>query len=285
MDTPGEVKTLCALNINNITCIPEDQIKENFSSNRNEPVVDIIIKNAKKMQCDGNVQEMELCLMDKLGHKEKIVKYFKPEANGFSHNYWLNNTEIDNIQYHLYSNYKGYYYSNIHMIDLGMFDPRNKEHIGYNPMDLKSIDFIKELKGEGVLNENGELKYYGVVMNTDTSDGRGIHWFSIFMDFTATPMTIEYFNSSGFDIKTKSFKLFLLNLADMVSLKVRPCNFIKVSDIQHQKSTTSNCGVYSLYYLWKRLGGTPYTFFRDNKIEDNHIVLFRKYFFRPNEKK
>ncbi len=286
MNTQDEVKTLCALNMNNITCIPEEKLKEKFSEGgRNQDsAVDIIKKNAKNMKCSGNLQEMELCVMDKLGHKEEIVKYFKPETKGFSHNYWLNNTEIDTVQYHLYSNYKGYYYSNIHMIDLGMFDPQTKDYIDYNPMDLKSIDFIKELKGSGVLLDNGDLKSYGVVMNTDTSDGRGIHWFSIFMDFSSNPMTIEYFNSSGFDIKNKNFKMFLLNLADKISVNVAPCKFIKVSDIQHQKSSTSNCGVYALYYLWKRLGGTPYTHFRDNKISDDHIVTFRKYFFRPKEK-
>lgn len=285
-----DVKTLCALNLNNTTCIPEAELKKKINESKEysgeiyiDSVEDLINKTSKKLQCVGaNLQENELCIMEKLDNKKEIIKYFKPTTKGFTNSYWLNNTEIDNIQFQLYSNYKGYYYSNIHMIDLGMFNPKNKENIDYNPLELKNINFVKELKGEGLLKENGDLKYYGVVMNTDTSDGRGIHWFSIFMDFTTTPITIEYFNSSGYDIKNKEFKSFLMKLADDIDLKVRPCKFIKVSDIQHQKSTTSNCGVYALYYLWKRLGGTAWDYFQKNKIEDDYIVLFRKYFFRPD---
>jgi Ulp1 family protease len=118
-----------------------------------------------------------------------------------------------------------------------------------------------------------------MVVNTDTSKGGGIHWFSIFIDFEATPITIEYFNSSGYDIKNKEFKKFFVDLADTISLKKRECKFVKVSDIQHQNSNTSNCGVYALYYIWKRLGGESIEFFKKNKINDDHIVLFRKYFF------
>jgi hypothetical protein len=288
---PSEVETLCALNLNNSTCIPEEELKnkiKNFNYEDNidsESVEKLLERKGVEFQCKGeNLQEIELCVMEKLEGKKEIVKYFKPETKGFTHSYWLNNTEIDNVQYHLYSNYKGYYYSNIHMIDLGMFDPRNKEHIQYSPTEIMNIDFVKELKGNGILTENGDLKYYGVVMNTDTSDGRGIHWFSIFIDFTSTPITIEYFNSSGYDIKNKNFKSFLIKMADSIDLNIKPCKFIKVSDIQHQKSTTSNCGVYALYYLWKRLGGTPWEFFQKNKIEDEFIVIFRKYFFRPSIK-
>ena len=68
-----------------------------------------------------------------------------------------------------------------------------------------------ELINKTTLNYNGELKYFGMVCNTDSSSGSGIHWFSIFIDFTLNPIQIEYFNSSGYDIKNnydgKEFKV------------------------------------------------------------------------------
>jgi hypothetical protein len=267
--------TICALD--NKTCIEEKDLNiilgtDNITTQ----------EKARELNCSGGDNEMQLCIMQKLEKNKEIVKYFKPTTKSFSHTHWLNNTEIDTVQYQLMNNYKGYYYSNIHMIDFGMFTPSTAEHIDFNPIGLTNIDFVKELKGEGIFTENGKMNKYGVVVNTDISSGSGIHWFAVFIDFDSTPITIEYFNSSGYDIKNKEFKLFFINLANDISLKVRPCNFVKVSDIQHQNSSTSNCGVYALYYIWKRLGGECIDFFKKNKINDEHIVLFRKYFFRSN---
>jgi len=267
--------TICALNKE--TCLEDKELSKILDTSNITTE-----EKAKELNCSGDKNEMQLCIMQKLEKKKEIFKYFKPTTKSFSHTHWLNNTEIDTVQYQLMSNYKGYYYSNIHMIDFGMFNPSTSEHIDYNPIALTNIDFVKELSGEGIFTENGPLSNYGVVVNTDISSGSGIHWFAVFIDFKSTPITIEYFNSSGYDIKNKEFKLFFINLANDISLKVRQCSFVKVSDIQHQESSTSNCGVYALYYIWKRLGGESIDFFKKNKINDEHIVLFRKYFFRNN---
>lgn len=252
-------------------CVPSKEINEEVESLENK---------AESLNCSGDINEKTLCVMKKLNKENLIVKYFKLPTKSFSHSHWLNNTEIDTVQYQFMTNYKGYYYSDIHMIDFGMFPPSNKDHIDYNPIPIKDINFVNELEGTGVLTSNGPLKNYGMVVNTDVSSGCGIHWFSIFIDFTSTPITIEYFNSSGYDIKNKEFKKFFINLADTITLKKKECQFVKVSDIQHQNSSTSNCGVYALYYIWKRLGGESIEFFKKNKINDDHIVLFRKYFFK-----
>jgi hypothetical protein len=251
-------------------CVSSKEINEEVESFENK---------VESLQCTGNINEKTLCVLKKLNKENIIIKYFKPSTKSFSHNHWLNNTEIDTVQYQFMTNYKGYYYSDIHMIDFGMFSPSNKNHMEYDTVPIKDIDFVSELDNKGVLTSNGPLKNYGMVVNTDTSEGGGIHWFSIFIDFSSSPITIEYFNSSGFDIKNKEFKKFFVDLADTISLKKRECKFIKVSDIQHQNSSTSNCGVYALYYIWKRLGGESIEFFKKNKIDDDHIVLFRKYFF------
>jgi hypothetical protein len=71
-----------------------------------------------------------------------------------------------------------------------------------------------------------------------------------------------------------------LNLADEITREVKKCNFIKVTDIQHQREDTANCGSYALFYIWKRLNGTPYSYFAENKIKDEHMEEFRKFLYR-----
>jgi len=265
--------SLCSLNKKG-NCVPESEISK--IEDKSSSSIDELVESEKCTKAEDKT----LCVLESLGEKIIVTKYFKPVTKSFDKMHWLNNTEIDNVQYQMMLNYPGYYYSNIHMIDLGMFNPSNKDIIDYKSVSLKDIDFIKELKGEGQLTSNGPLKKYGLVMNTDVSSGRGIHWFAIFMDFDSTPMTIEYFNSSGYDIRNKTFKAFMYNLADEISIKIKECKFVKVSDIQHQREDTSNCGVYALYYIWKRLGGTPFETFSKNKVSDECIVTFREYFFR-----
>lgn len=267
--------SLCSLNKPG-ECVPDEEISkiEKKQSTSLESLVD-------KYQCSKS-SDTTLCVMESLGEDKTIAAYYKPITKSFDKMHWLNNTEIDHVQYQFMINYPGYYYSNIHMIDLGMFDPSNKDLLDYSPSQINNIDFVNELKSPNLFTSNGPLKYYGLVVNTDVSSGRGIHWFAIFMDFTSSPMTIEYFNSSGYDIRKKDFKSFMLNLADDLTVAGMPCKFVKVSDIQHQSEDTSNCGVYSLYYIWKRLGGTPYEEFGKKKVSDECVVTFREYFFRKS---
>jgi hypothetical protein len=216
-----------------------------------------------------------------------IITYFKPVTKQLHKNYWINNTEIDNIQYQFQKKFKGYYYSYIHMIDLEMYKPQNNELLLNHEkiLNIKDINFKNELnKLNNYLKYNGDLKYYGIVCNTDTSQGSGIHWFSIFIDFTNNPITIEYFNSSGYDIKNddygNNFKNFFINLADDLTFNKKNCKFIKVTNIEHQRSDTANCGSYSLYYIWKRLNNTSYEYFKDNQIIDEDMEKFRSFLWR-----
>ena len=293
---------ICSLNNNFKFCISEIIIKKLTNQNEEKDIDDIVDELAKQTKCTlaDNDPKKGLCILKTLANEAEnkeiakvasgaILTEFKPITKDFDHNNWLNNTEIDHIQHQLAHLFKGYYYSYIHMIDLVMIDPKHSDKLDYEVYPFKDINFINELKKENhVLTHNGDLKYYGVVMNTDHSSGGGIHWFSIFIDFTASPHTIEYFNSSGYDIKNKEFKKFLLNLKHDINynkqlnekINIGPCEFIKVTSIQHQLSTTANCGSYALYYIYERLNGTPYSYFANNKITDEKARSFREILYR-----
>lgn len=304
--------SLCTLNNKNI-CLPTNIIKileRNIIPTKNNLSNDVIIeKIANKLNCNifnsendennenkdsKNTSSKELCIIENIKNntdndevkelmKKVLITHFKPITKSFDGNYWMNNTDIDSIQYQMQNLFSGYYYSNIHMIDLIMFDPKNAHLMknGDKIKSIKEINFIDELKKtNNILTYNNDLKNYGVIFNTDYSSGSGIHWFTIFIDFQSNPIKIEYFNSSGYDIKNNKFKTYFINLADEITLKFKKCIFVKVTDIQHQRNNTANCGGYSLFYIWKRLNNTPYEYFSKNKISDENIVEFRKFLFR-----
>jgi hypothetical protein len=293
--------SLCVLNSKKESCLPKKVIKDLEkkilpNNELNLPIHIIIDKLANKLNCNSSdhISSKEICIIENLkntnndSHVKKVMNktlltFFKPITKSFDGKYWMNNTDIDSIQFQLQNLFKGYYYSNIHMIDLIMFDPINNDLMqnGHKIKSIKEIDFINELKGIGnKLTYNGELKNYGIVINTDSSNGKGIHWFSIFIDFQSTPIKIEYFNSSGYDIKNIKFKTFFINLADEITKDFKKCIFVKVTDIQHQRENTANCGSYSLFYIYKRLNKIPYEYFANNKITDEQMEAFRKFLFR-----
>ena len=73
--------------------------------------------------------------------------------------------------------------------------------------------------------------------------------------------------------------IFIMN----ISLNYKPCIFKKVTDIEHQRSDTANCGSYSLYYIWKRLNGTSSEYFANNQIIDEDMESFRKFLWRTHK--
>jgi hypothetical protein len=66
---------------------------------------------------------------------------------------------------------------------------------------------------------------------------------------------------------------------DPNTLDLRPVIATPVSSVSHQKNDTE-CGVYSLFFIRKRIVGVPYTYFQDHVISDNEVKEFRKYIFR-----
>jgi hypothetical protein len=282
-------------------CLPKNIIVDLHQKiiSTNEPKVSkepkhIINELSSQLNCtiDKNV---EVCIINNapIEESEKITlkaEYFKPEGD-IDPIAWLNNTNIDEVQEQLYKKYPNYYYSYIHMIDFIMHPPDND--VDHPIYDIKSIDFVKELKGENYKNKitvNGnEMKYYGVVFNTDPSTKSGQHWFAIFFNFGSLgtindPYTLEYFNSSGEDIKNGEFVQFFKKLAVTISDQLNKCcKYIRVTKIQHQNTVTGNCGCYALGYIWDRLEGISYGKFNDpsNKItDDKYMSVFRKKLFR-----
>ena len=297
---------ICAHHINDGSgiCIPKNiivNIHNKVINNSNKNDYNELIKELGSELSCTNDNNIELCIINKAPIDEQMKtnlkkEYLKPEG-ALDPVEWLNNTNIDEIQEQFYKKYPNYYYSYIHMIDFVMHPPDNeiKDH---RIINIKDIDFVKELNGVDYKNKitsnNNKLKYYGVVFNTDPSHKSGQHWFSLFFNFASVgtindPWTLEYFNSSGEDIKTSGFNDYFKKLAIEISKGTnKVCNYIRVTKLQHQNTVTGNCGCYALGYIWDRLEKIPSSKYNDpNELitDDKYVSNFRKRLFRPEENK
>ncbi len=197
---------------------------------------------------------------------EKILKEnFKPIGPKCSRE-WLSNFNIDDIQDQMkkkYDNRKFYHIP---------FQMRDFEKTG---SELAVFDWPSKYR-EG-------FRTFGTVMNTDYSSGKGIHWFALFGDFSDNldVFTIEYFNSSG-ELPIPEVNVWMKKFKHSLNFQ-KPVKDVITSRIVHQKSSTE-CGLYSLYYIISRLHGVPWEWFGKNRVKDKVMYEFREYLFRDENK-
>jgi hypothetical protein len=57
---------------------------------------------------------------------------------------------------------------------------------------------------------------------------------------------------------------------------------VAVTRVDHQQSQTE-CGLYALFYIRRRLEGTPYSFFFEQLVPDAAMTKFREHIFRSEK--
>lgn len=127
------------------------------------------------------------------------------------------------------------------------------------------------------------------VINSDVYSGRGKHWMALFGDMRGTKWSVEFFNSSGNE-PVKEFADWLIDTKEAMDEIISKHNIgataeiIKCTGLEHQKSKTE-CGVYSLYYIWARLNGIPAQYFKENEIKDILCFELRQHLFHDRARK
>jgi Ulp1 family protease len=149
------------------------------------------------------------------------------------------------------------------MID---FDIVQRDLLGrhINLFDLDFEDF----------NQRG-INHLGIIFNTDTSNGSGIHWIAmqIFWDIKTKKGEINFFDSAG-SSHTIPFSILKLMKHLQSKYKQQGYNFItQVNKTNHQRED-SECGVYSVYFLIFTLFNS-YSDMNNNVIDDSTIHMFR----------
>jgi hypothetical protein len=185
----------------------------------------------------------------------------------------LNNSNIDTVLNKLTKIHKNYYHMNFQMIDFaGVKDGSGwaiKKGERITPTELGNINMLDVIK-KG-------FKTFGVVLNTDVRTGGGIHWFALFCDFRQSPYTVEYFNSSG-NKPVYQIQNWIHKTVAQINTKHK-CIALQLSGVVHQTGSETECGPYSLYYIWNRLNGKPAINFQQKAIPDCKMIEFRKMLF------
>jgi hypothetical protein len=193
-----------------------------------------------------------------------LRKYFKPKGpkNTFE---WLSNTEIDDTLDQIEAKNPEFLHITFHMRDF------QDVNLGAN-VSLTSLNFYDYY-------QRG-YRMFGVVFNTDTSKGAGVHWLAVFGDFRDKKnMTIEYFDSAANAPMGEVQSWMAKSSQEWGRDFGEPIKVVITSKFVHQRDSHS-CGVYALYYIMSRVEGIPYSYFVENKVPDSVMHQFRKYLFR-----
>jgi len=228
---------------------------------------DVVDKLQKIYDCDS-----ESCLLTKeeiranIGEgiiENQLENRYKPQGP-YNSNDWFSNNNIDKVLKQIEKKYKSKNFLHIE------FQMRDFEKANGS---LSKIDMVEEYK-KGV-------RCFGVIFNTDVSSGNGEHWFAIFGDFSKTPLTIEYFNSSGDDPLPEIAKWMKDTKNKLEKELKKPAKDVIVTKLINQEDNHS-CGSYSLYYIISRLEGVPFEYFTKNIIGDKKMHEFRYHLFRKS---
>lgn len=184
---------------------------------------------------------------------------------------WLSNYDIDDVIIKYENKYKKFKFLGSIPIDF------RRTKFGSCVLDLfsnSSKSWLKIDNNSNYCNFNPLIyknkTHFGIVFNTDTSDGPGKHWMSmIFCVNPKNPYILFFDSACTYYNLHDEIKNFINNIKNIYP----QLNFtVKYNKKQHQTSN-SECGMYSIYFILTMLDAD----FSSNK-KYNGIKFFDKYF-------
>lgn len=213
----------------------------------------MINKRISKKSCNGEVCWLSHEIMD-----DELLNYYKPLKPIGKHK-WLKTTDINKV--------------------LNQYEDK---FIDFTFMGAVPIDFDLVIREIAFINccsliKQGKTRV-GFVFNLDKHNQSGSHWVSMFTDFYTKD--ICYFDSYGDGVPKEIDKLM-----DKIIKQIQMCTGIllkkKINKVRHQHGS-SECGVYSLYFIYNRLIGKSFEDITNNVILDEDVNKWRDIFFRSS---
>lgn len=278
----GKPADVCALGNDGDVCLDPEFYKRIEQSMRQGGKPKSAVKVAEtvfeKLDCDDDV-----CVLDHPTTKEALgvevveqlkKEKLKPEGPANS-TQLLDNTNIDWSLWQWGKNHPEFQPISFAMID---FATKPMRQMGDYPgmIPLGNYDPIRSLS-------QGKT-CAGCVINSDRSSGGGIHWMALFVDMRGSPWTCEFFNSTGRAPVSEIVRwqhAMKERMTPMATERGVSVEDLSVTQVEHQMGNTE-CGPYSLYYIWSRVNGEPYSAFRRTRISDKSMMKFRKMLFRTS---
>lgn len=248
-----------------------NEIKQTFEVADESKPKEIVEKAKKISGCSTEKCVVESVVNRNASSAAKLELFTKYKISGPIDNTLLNNNNIDRVlkQWELSSMKK------THKMFAYNFNMRNyREQSFRKNRVLDTPDTLHTIKME-------DLKNYDTaccVINTDYYYGKGKHWMALFVDMRGSTKTVEFFNSSANPPLPEYVDWLVKTKNELKSMQDGPVEIVNVIKIKHQDSR-SECGLYSLFYIWLRYNGVPYQFFMENSVADHHMFEFRQYLF------
>lgn len=195
---------------------------------------------------------------------ETLESHFKfPAGAAREHPRWLSNHMIDGTLERWRGIFPNFYYCKFAMAD-------------WENCELARYDW-----GPFLAAAPGGATFACVHNTARTSDRSGKHWVTTFIDTRApSAPTVEYFNSTGRP-PAAGLARWLGAARDRLARALGGAQVtLWVNDVDHQEENQTECGVYALYYIRRRLEGTPATFFQQALVPDEAMREFRRHLFR-----
>jgi hypothetical protein len=228
----------------------------------------------------------ERCVLEKLPLDRQLVRAelaYAYKIRGPVDNALLSNVNIDNTLKQWGMKWRRFYPYNFNMKNYTAYRFR-EGRVESEPDTLATVPVVDLFMGA--------YDCAGCVINTDSYQGDGKHWMALFADRRgssgeSTPglgrtATVEFFNSSGNNPQPEYCNWLIKSKSDLEAAGI-PTEIVKVSRIQHQKSR-SECGLYSLFYIWSRLHGVPAAAFGSRPVPDRLMFEFRQHLFHDPTK-
>ncbi len=245
---------------------------------------EVVDEAKRQLRC-----ETERCVLEKLSpqlgyenaRREILVNL---KVSGPTDNTLLSNINIDSTLQQWQIKFSDFYPYSFNMLNYASYS-YVKGRVVNQPDTLATVRFDHLYTGVA----NGKKhRCAGCVINTDTYQGAGKHWMALFADARGkSQWTVEFFNSSGGAPSPEwvnwmeKTRVVMEGIVGSGNIKVKS---MRASSLHHQRSR-SECGLYSLFYIWARLNGVPVEYFATNRISDQLMFEFRQHLFNdPNRK-
>jgi hypothetical protein len=216
------------------------------------------------------------CLTTKLNldkNRSRTIRMNMKPQGDINGNTWLDSGQIT----HILDNFKTQINEKFFNMGFGTVDFIKPT------CDYKEFNRLKNVTLNGLI-KNG-YSTAGAVINTDECNGRGIHWFVLFIDLrNEDEIRLEYYNSVNNEMPDNICNFFkkLKSEYEESNTKKRRVKICSMLPHNHQKEN-SECGVYSLYYIRSRLDGISGDDIIKSELSDDVVHEFRSVIFAPKD--
>lgn len=246
----------------------DDKIK--ISDNKKDLLIELTHKMKKRFYCNDQLCWMRSTIVKQTQDDDILKNTFRP--NGPKKKFeWLSTSDINKV--------------------MEQYEFKHKEFmfLGALPYDFEELPIYKMNELDLQELKKDKISKIGAVINLDTHDMSGSHWVALYIN--TLNHEIYFFDSFG-KKPGKRISMFIRKiLAHMhKSKQFNANNFIRkyentddydvrFNKIQHQFKN-SECGVYSMNFIIRLLGGETFDEIVNNITNDDDMNACRKVYFK-----